>query len=351
MIAKRTALILAVIAALGGARKVGAQTARELVASGVRAYRALEYDAAAALLRHSLTPDAAGTLSTSERAQALSYLGATELFRTQRDSAIAAFRAIVLLDPSYRPDELIFPPQVTNLFQEVRRATKAVAVAVPPVTELRTRTDRLTARVFASALADVTVALAREDGTLVRELYRGPVADSMLVAWDGLTAEGARPEDGRYVLRVASSASEAGAPVAGQVVLDVTRETPDTLPWPAPPPLLPERTSAGPGARSLAAGLVAATAVAVLPNVVAHGRDATGARFAVGAAVGIAGIAGFLTHQRGRIIEANVRANAPQRDAWKRRLDAVKTENTTRRSAVRLIVRAGPPAVADRGAR
>ncbi|HVH68065.1 MAG TPA: hypothetical protein VM716_09375 [Gemmatimonadales bacterium] len=345
---------LLILLAFGGAWELRAQTtARELVAKGVQAYRALEYDAAAALLRRGMAPDAAGTLSTSERSQALSYLGATELFRTQRDSAIAAFRDIVELDPRYRPDELIFPPQVTNLFQEVRRATKAVALAVPPQTELRTHTDRLTARVFSSTLANVTVTLAREDGTPVRELYRGPVADSLTVSWDGLTADGARPDDGRYLLRVAPNAPDptGTALMARQVALDVMQQPADTLPWPAPPTLLPERTGGTPSVRPLAAGLIAAAAAVLLPSIVAHNRDATSARFAVGAAVGIAGVAGFVTNQRGRPIEANVRANTPLKEAWQRKLDDVKEENAKRRSTVRLIVRAGAQTVADRGTR
>jgi len=136
----------------------------------VQAYQALEYDAAAALLERSLRRDSVTGLADSLQTRALTYLAATELFRGQRDSAVAAFRQLVLLNPRYRPDELIFPPQVTNLFQEVRRATRAIAVAVPPVTELRARLDRFKARVLASSLADVTVTLAREDGTPVLQL-------------------------------------------------------------------------------------------------------------------------------------------------------------------------------------
>jgi len=349
----RVAQVLALAGVLSGARAAHAQAARDLVAQGVRSYRALEYDAAAALLRRSLAPDAAGTLSIPERAQALSYLGATELFRNQRDSAVAAFRDIVLLDPRYRPDELIFPPQVTNLFQEVRRATKAVVVAVPPVTEMRARLDRFAARLFSSALAEVSVTLVREDGTPVRELYTGPVADSLLVTWDGLTAAGVPAEDGRYVLRVTPRAGDADEPRGRQVALEVAQLPPDTLLWPAPlttPPLLPERTAGTPGVRPLAAGLLAAAAVVVLPSVVARDAHPTPARFAVGAALGVSGLVGFITHRRGSPLAANMRANAPQRDAWRRRLETVKTENVSRRATIRLVVRAAPPAVAERGA-
>ncbi len=339
---------------LAGARALSAQSARDLVAQGVRAYRALEYDAAAALLRRSLAPDAPGMLSTGERAQALSYLGATELFRNQRDSAVDAFQDIVRLDPRYRPDELIFPPQVTNLFQELRRATKVIAIVVPPVTELHTRLDRFRVRLVSSSLTDVTVTLAQTDGTPVRELYRGPVADSLLVTWDGLTGEGTPAEDGRYLLRVAPRAAGADTLRSRQVTLDVAQQAPDTLPWPPPlttPPLLPERAPGTSGLRPLATGLVVAAAAVVLPSIVSPGRDPTPARFAVGATVGVAGLVGLVTHQRGRPLEANVRTNAPQREAWKRRLEAVQAENAKRRGTVRLVVRAVAETVADRGSR
>src|SRR5437660_7314062 len=238
----RATAVLAISLLCCGARVLPAQS-RELLGQGVKAYQALEYDAAAALLEQSLGRDSASGLADSLRARALTYLAATELFRGQRDSAVGAFRQLVLLNPRYRPDELIFPPQVTNLFQEVRRATRAIAVAVPPVTELRTRIERFTARVLTSSLADVTVTLAREDGTLMRQLYSGPVADSLLVSWDGLTAAGTAATDGRYLLQVTPRTPTADGPRARQVLLEVKQEPPDTLAWPPEPPFLPERTS------------------------------------------------------------------------------------------------------------
>src|SRR5690349_7167007 len=349
---KRVAIALVLFLALAHPRDALAQTARELVGQGVRAYRALEYDAAVALLKRSLSEDAVGTLSTTERAQALTYLGATELFRGRRDSAALAFSDVVLLDPRYRPDELIFPPQVTNLFQEVRRATKTVALSVPPVTELRARGDRFTARVFTSSLAEVAVTLARDDGTPVRELYTGPVADSLAVTWDGFTASGTPVPSGRYILRVAPRTEAANAPPARPVTLAIDQRASDTLPWPlAPtaPALLPERAPAGPAVRSLAAGFVAAVAAIALPSVVAHGSRGSDARFAVGAAIGTAGVVGFVAQRPGRPLAANIRANAPQRDAWTRRLEAVKAENATRRASLRLVIRAAPITTAERG--
>ncbi len=344
----RATLVLALSLPLCGARALRAQSASDLLGAGVRAYQALDYGAAAALLERSLGRDLAAGLADSLRARALTYLAATELFGGQRDSAVAAFRQLVLLNPRYRPDELIFPPQVTNLFQEVRRATRAIAVAVPPVTELRTRLEQFTARVLASSLADVTVTLAQEDGTPVRQLYSGPVADSQVVAWDGLTGAGAPADNGRYVLRVTPQTPTADGQRERQVVLEVKRELPDTLAWPPEPPVLPERMSSGPALRSLAAGLVAGAAAVALPSILAPGKDATGARFAVGATVGVAGFVGFFA-RKPRPLDANVRANASLRDTWKQRLDAVRAENAARLRTVRLIVRAGPETVAERG--
>ena len=348
----RALLILTLALAVARPRDAVAQTARDLVTQGVRAYRALEYDAAVALLKRSVADRAIGTLSTAERAQALTYLGATELFRGRRDSAALAFADVVQLDPRYRPDELVFPPQVTNLFQEVRQATKMVSLAVPPVTEVRARLDRFTARVFTSSLADVAVTLARDDGTPVRELYMGPVADSLTVTWDGFSAGGTPVATGRYVLRVAPRTAGAVAPPVRQVTLDIEQQAADTLPWPPAPPtpaLLPERTPAGPAVRSLAAGVAAAAAAIVLPSVMARGAGGSDARFAVGAAIGVAGVVGFIAQRPGRPLAANVQANTLQRDAWMRRLDSVKGENATRRATARLVIRADPIVTADRG--
>ena len=344
----RASLVLALSLLLCGTQGLEAQSASDLLGQGVQKYQALEYDAAAALLERSLRHDSIAGLADSLRARALTYLAATELFRGQRDSAVGAFRQLVLLNPRYRPDELIFPPQVTNLFQEVRRTTRAIAVVVPPVTELRPRLDRFTARVLASFVANVAVTLAREDGTPVRQLYSGPVADSLLVEWNGLTAAGTPADNGRYVLRVTPQVQTADGPRARQVVLEVKQQQPDTLAWPPPPPLLPERTSTGPAFRSLAAGLVAGAAAVALPSIIAPGKDASGARFAVGATVGVAGCVGFFA-RKPRPLDANVRTNASQRDGWQKKLDAVRTENAARLRTMRLVVRAGPETIAERG--
>jgi hypothetical protein len=201
-----------------------------------------------------------------------------------------------------------------------------------------------------TSVLPVQVTLAHDDGTPVRTLWDGRVADSLLVKWDGTTDAGALPEDGHYLLRVAPNPATDDGPRPLQVTLDITQIPPDTLPWPPPPTapnLLPERTSATPALGSLAAGAFAGGAVVALPALFGRGGEATGARFAVAAAVSIAGLVGFFAHQP-RPIEANIRANAPARADWQRRVDAVKAENGKRRGSARLLIRAGPVTVAER---
>src|SRR5947199_10336027 len=94
---------------------VSAQTSDSLFATGVRAYKNLEFDLAAWLLRRDLAQLTAAGAPAPERAAGLVYLGAADLFRGRRDSAAAVFRPLVQLDPRFPPDRLVFPPAMTRL--------------------------------------------------------------------------------------------------------------------------------------------------------------------------------------------------------------------------------------------
>src|SRR5207253_2149877 len=133
MIRRVLPVLLVTLLALTARSVAAQQSASDLLAQGMRAYQSLDYDQAAAILRRGLARTTGDTLSAVERLQAFTYLGATELFRDNRDSALAAFRQIAVTDPKYRPSEIIFPPQVTGVFQEVRQQTKTVFLQVPAV--------------------------------------------------------------------------------------------------------------------------------------------------------------------------------------------------------------------------
>src|SRR5438477_12740233 len=81
-----------------------AQAIASPFAAGIRAYQNLDFDQAAALLRRGLARASGSTATLSERAQGFLYLGAADLFRGRRDTAVAVFRRLVQLAPRYRPD-------------------------------------------------------------------------------------------------------------------------------------------------------------------------------------------------------------------------------------------------------
>jgi hypothetical protein len=124
---------LAVLAVLLAA-PLQAQTggASDVMARAISAYQDLEFDEAANLLRRVLAAPSANELADSTRARALTYLGAAEHYRGNADSAMAAFRRLVALAPHQAPDTLIFPPEVTRLYERVRGSMTAVAVQPTP---------------------------------------------------------------------------------------------------------------------------------------------------------------------------------------------------------------------------
>ena len=323
-----------------------AQSSDSVFAAGVRAYKSLEFDLAAWLLRRDLAKGSAAGAPVAARAEGLVYLGAAELFRGRRDSAVAAFQRLVMLDPRYRPSRLVFPPEVTSLFDGVRLETKTVTVEVPRDTTMTPGPDAFGIWIIASSFQLVDVTLRYEDGAPFRSLYLGPIGDSLKVHWDGLDAAGALPPVNRVLLRVASRVPSGALAGIVQLPLELRLFRPDTLPWPSPPAdtqFLPERAMSGTARRALLGGVVLSGAVAALPALVGGTDTPSGPRIAVAGTIGLAGLLGYVLHRPGRPLAANVRANQTLRDAWRRRVATTTAENARRRQDVRVVVRAGEP--------
>jgi len=323
-----------------------AQSSVDVLAAGLRAYKNLDFDVAAGLLRREVARLGASGARDTEVAKALVYLGAAELFGERRDSAAAAFRRLIILDPRYRPDPLIFPPEVTTLFDGVRQETKAVLVAVPRDTTIVPGAGSFTAWVVASSFHAVEVTLRYDDGGPFRRLYGGPIVDSLNVEWDGLDPAGQPPAVDKLLLRVASHASSGQLVRIVQLPLQLRVARSDTLAWPAGPAdsaFLPERAAAGPARRALLGGVLLSAAVVSLPTLVGGTGTSNGPRVAVAGTVGLASLLGYVVHRPGRSLEANVRANQTVRDAWQRRLAAVRAENARLLGDVRLAIHAGAP--------
>jgi hypothetical protein len=130
MTIRRIALAVLTACALASSVARG-QTAAEVVDRGVKAYQGLDLSAAAGLLRRALAVSGRDSLSLADRLRALDYLGATEFLRGSEDSTAAVFRRAVLLSPTHELDALVFPPEITSHFAQVKRDTKAVRIEVP----------------------------------------------------------------------------------------------------------------------------------------------------------------------------------------------------------------------------
>jgi hypothetical protein len=340
----RAALALAWLAcagALAGAAR--AQTPAEQVARGVRAYRDLDYDGATTILRAALSMPGSA-LADTDRVRALVYLGASELYRDRRDSAAALFGRLLRVDPRYHIDQLVFPPEVTGLFQQVRLVTRAVAVVAPPVTELHAAGDALPIMLYATTFHSVDVAVLRPNGVLLRTVYQGSVGDSLQVRWDGRAADGNPADSGHYQLEVDSRGADGRVVHSVALPLDVSRVRRDTLALPAPPDdslLKPEQAPGTSGLRALVSGFVTATAVAVLPSLVAGRASASADRFVVAGGLSLAAILGFRAERRPQPIPANIAANRALQAAWQRQADSVHAQNVARRQEVRILIRVG----------
>ncbi len=329
---------------------ISAQTATDLVEQGVRAYGELEFEAAAASLRRALRATPGSGIPGEDYARALIYLAATEYYRGEADSAEALFQQLVLFDTRRKPDPLVFEPGVTDIFEAVRRETKALTVVVPPRTAFRVGSGHIPVSLYASSFLGTVVEIFDEDSSLVRLVYDGPVSDSLVVTWDGLDSLGRRPDDGDYTLAVTSRRPGGVSLRSTRFPLDVSTVQQDTIPHPPAPAdslLLPERTSGGQGFETLFGGLFIGGAVMLLPSAIAPDADLAATRFLVGGAVSLGGLAGFVWRRPGEMITANVEANRELREDWRERLDNVVSENASRIANIRMVVEAGAPTVVE----
>jgi hypothetical protein len=188
----------------------------------------------------------------------------------------------------------------------------------------------------------------------VRQLYLGPIADSLDVRWDGLDSAGTGPAVGAFLLVVVSRNAQ-GQPVRRvQLPLETRAAVPDTLPHPLAPTaaqLRPERQPPGPAWRALVGGIVAGGAVAVLPTVVTGDAKGSEARFVVAGAISLTGVVAFVAQRPGRALDANAAANRALRETWQRQVQTLSEENARRRRDVRLRITPGRASRIDREAR
>lgn len=333
----RRALAALLLAALG-ATPAAAQSALRLREQGVQAYKALDLESAARLLRSAL---AAGNLPDTAVPSTEAYLGATEFYRHQPDSARAAFRRIVLLEPRFRLDSLAFPPQITAAFDSVRLATPALSVDVPSRVVLEPGPGGMTARVYPSGPHAVRVRIETPSGDVVRTLREGRVTDAFTVTWNGAGQRGALPS-GLYVWSFASLDRRGTAQRIVDVPVRLEHTTVSGLRAPPRPTLLPEREPAKRGLIPLGVGLGAA-ALALVATPAFTSDDAPRITLAVVFTAG--GIVGFLEQRPGRTLPNNVAANRAALAAWQAEVRRVREEQRRRNPGPRIILETSRPSV------
>ena len=325
-----------------------ASSVERFLTNGLRHYQRLDYDSAVISLRRALARLPGDSLDDSSRARALTYLAAAELFRGRRDSAFVTFRRLVVLSPRARPDPLVFPPEVTTIYDFAREATKVVAAEVPRDTTIKLGADRFRARLFASSFHQIIVTLEREDGFTVRTLYAGPISDTLQVFWAGEDTVFLANDSGRLVFTVTSLTNAARQARVLRLPLDLVMGPQDTLPTPSSLPdslFLPEHESAAPGFRSLLRGAGVGALVAVLPGIVAGGTAPSSSRYAVAGGLTLAGLVGFIRHRPGRPLPDNISTNQALRDGWQAQVQMTTQENIIRALQKRLDIHVGPPEI------
>lgn len=306
-----------------------AQDANVLLTEGLRAYQDLDFAAAVQLLRRSLDPADTGALTRPDRLRALMYLGAAHLFREDRDQAVVTFRHLLLADARYRPDSLVFPPKVTQVFGEVLQTTKAVALAAPPEVRFPAGEQGFLVRAYATSRQTIEAGVASARGRAIATLFRGEISDSVTLSWNGLDSAGRAVPAGAYQLVIASSLVPGRVLRRVSLPLAVSIPSVDTVPWPP----APQAGRSGWDLRFLIPGAALGAALAVPAALGAGG--AQGFRIAAGVSVTTAGI-----------IAGRPRASAPDRQAeaeWRTGVRAARQENQHRRARPEMVIQSGKP--------
>lgn len=334
VLAASAALVIAV------SPRAEAQSPAVLLDEGIAAYRDVDLVAAARLLRRALEAREGAALNDAQRQRALMYLGAAEHLARAEDRAAAAFRELILLNPGFRPDTMVFPPPVTATFRRVLGTTKAAALTVPERHTFVPGQAGYPVTVTVTSSQFVTLQLERPDGGALVTLMDDRVDDSVTVQWDGRDADGRVVPEGRFVLRAVSSAAPCSPLRWVAVPIAIEQRTLAPRPIPAFPrdSLRPERT--GGGLRlELGAPLIGLGTLIWAPPVLAD-VDHAAPRIVIGGGLTVGGLVALLSRGRGKPIPENIAFNRELRRRHERRVAAVERANA-RRGEPELTIRAG----------
>ena len=313
----------------------------EVLSRGVILYEELQLERAVVLLREVTSPSNAAA-TTSERVQAMKYLGAAFSLLGQRDSAIAYFRRMLERDPFMDLDAAVFTAQERQLFALARQRTFVVGVRALSDTAFVPGQGRVSLRFVTTQHARVHATVRHAGDTEPLATFRWTAEGASVSPWDGLDQKGERLPAGRYQLDVTATATADSASDTVAFRFDVAYDhepLEDTLAF-DPRSLLPERRPPSIARSQLAAGIALASFAILVPNVVGHG-DLNGTRKHAVVMAGVTasgGIASFFMLRRGSGIPANILENARRREEHVRQNREIKERNALRLAAARMIL-------------
>lgn len=317
---KRLVLGLALVVTTARAVRGQTETA-DLLGQAQALYERLEIERAVPLLRQIVSPSWPHEITTEQRVQAYTYLGASLALTGTRDSALVYFRAAIERDPFTDLDAQRFTPAQLELFRQARRLTFAVATRPVAAARIDPRTERAVFIVVTTHPASLRVELraADEHGTIV--LFRDTNDGLREVPWNGLLSDGRLAPPGRYALAVVGRSQLLSRTDSMSVYFTLTHATlplEDTLPELAPTQLLPERLQASAGRQDLLKGLAVAVGALAASSLAANGelgRRGRALAIAVGGVAGIGGVTALLSARHERDLPANVAENQRRRAA------------------------------------
>jgi len=307
-------------------------------------YEGLDLERALPLLRQVVSPQWPFEVTTAQRVEAYTYLGAALVLVEQRDSAVSYFAAALARDPFTDLDPLEFTPGQTAAFAAAR--SRVFAVAARPVAETRAdvRTERIRFTVTTTHSAALQVFLQPLEGGAALRVFQGESEGAREIPWDGLMSDGRLAPAGRYLLLVVGRSDLLARTDSARVFFLVAREAvtlEDTLPDLGRAALLPERAKASGAPREILKGVVVAAGALLASRAVVNrelgGGERGGARLVAGVAL-VAGAAGYVTLSRRHSLPANIQENL-ERQAQRRAANAaIRARNADRLAQAVLLI-------------
>jgi hypothetical protein len=308
-----------------------AQSPEASLQQGIQAYRDLEMESAGYLLRRALQSN---SLSEADRKTGLSYLGAAELYRDRRDSAVSAFSQLIRLEPRYRLDRLVFTPEVQSVFEVARKRTPIVDVEARSGT-VAPRDPGLPIHLLVNTPHTVVVTAEAVRGEVLDTIARTNIDDTGTVRW-----RAQRAPAGGLILGISSLDQRGRVSRRVELPVQITRFPEDPLPPPERPVLLPVRQPAGPAFVRLGLGAALATAAYFVTPAL---TDASAPRVLITGLFAAAGVAGFWEARPGKPLPDNVLANETAQEMYRAKVARVEEENRRRAEGGIVRVDVGKP--------